>query len=74
MDIDNVEDRRPRRAEKRHRSEGAGGFHLPLWEARAAESQRLPPPPPTMVALPAPEAFSALPRAVFRRRNGRAFR
>ena len=57
-------DRRLRRAEKRPRKEDAHGFQLPLWEARAAENQRLirlPAPPPPIVALPAPEALPALP-------------
>ena len=35
MDIDNKEGRRLRRAEKRHKSEGAQGFHLPLWDGDA---------------------------------------
>ena len=64
MDIDNEEDRRLRRAEKRPRKEGAQGFQLQPWEARAAENQRLtqlPAPPPPIVALPAPEALPALP-------------
>ena len=66
MDVDNEEDRRLRRAEKRHKSKGASGFHLPFWEARATENQRLlplpaPPPTTTIVTLPAPEALHALP-------------
>ena len=45
---------------KKHESVG---FHLHLWEARVAQNQRLPapPPPPTTIdALPAPEALPAL--------------
>ena len=65
MGIDNEEDHRLRRAEKRHKSKGAPGFPLPLWEDRAAKKNQrflpLPAPPPTLVALPAPEALPALP-------------